>query len=167
MKRLLSVTTLDSTLGSIKASSGSSGRSKQGRGGSSGRGEQAPSGGPLPEPTVGMDAAIKQDFEVSITGRTSNELMDVRAIEVVLVVETEALPRFINSLAQVNFMTITNLSIAPTSAFKAAEQGYVYGERPVSLVNMEIETLWFRKWTAAWMPMQVREAFGIKSSNAG
>ena len=102
-----------------------------------------------------------------LTGRTSNELMDVRAIEVVLVVETEALPRFINSLAQVNFMTITNLSIAPTSAFKAAEQGYVYGERPVSLVNMEIETLWFRKWTAAWMPMQVREAFGIKSSNAG
>ena len=114
-----------------------------------------------------MDAAIKQDYAVSITGRTSGDLVDVRAIEVVLVIETEALPRFVNALAQVNFMTITNLSIAPTSAFKAAEQGFVYGERPVSLVNMEIETLWFRKWTAAWMPMQVREAFGIKSSNAG
>ena len=114
-----------------------------------------------------MDAAIKQDFAVSITGRTSNDLMDVRAIEVVLVIETEALPRFINALARVNFMTITNLSLAPTDAFRAAEQGFIYGERPVSLVTMEIETLWFRKWTAAWMPQQVRDAFGIKSSNAG
>ncbi|MEE2681899.1 MAG: hypothetical protein VX641_05955 [Planctomycetota bacterium] len=167
VKRLLSVTTLDSNLGSIGPSSSSSGRSSKGRGGSSGRGEPTPSGGALPEPNVGMDAAIKQDFEASITGRTSNDLLDVRVVEVVLVVETEALPRFINALAQVNFMTITNLSIAPTSAFTAASQGFVYGERPVSLVNMEIETLWFRKWTAAWMPMQVREAFGIKSSNAG
>ena len=60
-------------------------------------------------------------------------------------------------------MTITNLSIAPASPFQAAEQGFVYGAQPISLVNMEIETLWFRKWTAAWMPTQVREAFGIKS----
>ena len=76
--------------------------------------------------------------------------------------------RLINSLAQVNFMTITNLSVAPVSAFRAAEQGFVYGEKPVSMVNMEIETLWFRKWTAAWMPAQVRDAFGIKSGgNSG
>ena len=165
VKRLIAVTTLDSTLASLPSGSSSSnngGRSK-GRSNSSGRSDDGASGAPLPEPMVGMDAAIKEDFQSSITGRVSNELMDVRSVEVVLIVETEALPRFINSLAQVNFMTITNLSIAPASPFQAAEQGFVYGAQPISLVNMEIETLWFRKWTAAWMPTQVREAFGIKS----
>ena len=101
-------------------------------------------------------------------------------------------PRLVNALAQENFITITNLSIAPTSPFTAAEQGFIYGERPVSLVTMELETfeaaeygfmygaqpvstvdltletIWFRKWTAAWMPAQVRDALGIKSaSNSG
>ena len=170
VKRLIAVTTLDSTLGSIKAgatNANQGGRSKGRGGGSSNRG-QSPTSGPLPEPVVGMDSAFKTDFSVSLTGRTSNDLVDVRTVEIVVVVETEGLPRLVNALAQENFITITNLSIAPTSAFTAAEQGFIYGERPVSMVTMELETLWFRKWTAAWMPAQVRDALGIKSaSNSG
>ena len=165
VKRLIAVTTLDSKLASLgPGSSNQQGGRSKGRGSQSGRGQADSAGSPLPEPSVGMDAAIEQDFSFSITGRTSNELLDVRTVEVVLVVETESLPRFINSLSQVNFMTITNLSVAPVSPFLAAEEGYVYGKKPVSLVSMEVETLWFRKWTATWMPTQVRDAFGIKSS---
>ena len=165
VKRLISVRTLDSSLASISSgkSSNAGGRTK-GRGGSSSDRGQPASGSPLPDPVVPMDSAIKTDFSVSLTGRSSNDLVDVRNIEVVVIVETEALPRLVNALAQENFITITNLSLAPTSAFRAAESGYIYGARPVSMVTMELETLWFRKWTAAWMPTQVRDALGIKSA---
>lgn len=166
VKRLISVRTLNSSLASIPSgkSSNSAGRSK-GRGGSSSDRGGATSGGPLPDPVVSMNNAIKTDFSVSLTGRSSNDLLDVRNIEVVLIVETEGLPRLVNALAQENFITITNLSLAPASAFLAAENGYIYGARPVSMITMELETLWFRKWTAAWMPTQVRDALGIKSAS--
>ena len=55
----------------------------------------------------------------------------------------------------------------PTSAFQAAEYGYMYGAQPVSIVDLTLETLWFRKWTAAWMPESVRNALGVKSAPAG
>ena len=91
----------------------------------------------------------------------------MRAVEVVLVVETAALPRLVNALAQENFITITNLSLQPADPFAAAARGFIYGSSPVSLVKLELETVWFRKWSAAWMPMQVRDALGIKSSARG
>ena len=166
VKRLISVRTLDPTLASISSGkSSNSGNRSKGRGGNSSDRGGAASGGPLPDPVVSMNSAIKTDFAVSLTGRSSNDLVDVRNIEVVVIVETAALPRLVNALAKENFITITNLSLAPASAFRAAESGYIYGSRPVSMVTMELETLWFRKWTAAWMPTQVRDALGIKSAS--
>lgn len=169
VKRLLEVTTLDSALASItrNTSAGNQGGRSAGRGRGN-RSQDAPAaGGPLPEPDVGMEGAIKTDFSRSITGRSSSDLFDVRAVEVVLVVETAALPRLVNALAQENFITITNLSLQPADPFAAAARGFIYGSSPVSLVKLELETVWFRKWTAAWMPMQVRDALGIKSSARG
>ena len=84
-----------------------------------------------------------------------------------MVVETEKLPVFVNALGNMNFITITDVSIQPANAFTAAERGYIYGPNPVSKVTLDLETLWFRKWTAVWMPQEVRDALGIKAKNAG
>ena len=110
-----------------------------------------------------MDVAPSQDFSASLTGRTSNDLYDVRNVELVVIVETARLPELVNALARENFITITDLALQPTSAFEAAEYGYMFGDQPLSLVTMKLETIWFRKWTAVWMPQDVRDALGVKS----
>ena len=114
-----------------------------------------------------MNGSLDTDYAVSLTGRTSNKGFDVRNVRVVLIVETDKLPRLVNALGNENFITITDVSLRPASAFAAAERGFIYGANPVSRVTLDLETLWFRKWTAAWMPQQIRDALGIKAKNAG
>ena len=126
----------------------------------------ATASGPLEEPQVSMDVATTTNYEASFTGRQSSPLYDVRNVELVVVVETRQLPVLVDALAQENFVTITDLTLAPTSAFEAANFGYMFGDQPVSLVTMTLETIWFRKWTAAWMPQDVRDALGVKTSTA-
>ena len=84
-----------------------------------------------------------------------------------MVVETAMLPALVDALAQENFVTITDLSLRPDSAFKAAEFGYMFGAEPVSRVRLTLETIWFRKWTAPWMPQPVRDALGIQAAAGG
>jgi hypothetical protein len=168
VKRLVSVAVLDAPVVSGKGSSGGSGSGGRNAGRSRGGRENAGGGategsGALPEPDVSMDVATQTDFNVSMTGRSSNALYDVRTIGVVLVVETSKLPVLVDALARENFMTITDLSLVPASAFAAAEYGYMFGAEPISRVTMQIETVWLRKWTAAWMPQEVRDALGVKS----
>lgn len=166
VKRLISVTSLDAPFAGDTSNSGnSSGRQR----GDSGRGGSTPAvvEGPLSEPMVDMNDSLKADYAVSLTGRTSNKVFDVRNVRVVLIVETDKIPRLVNALGKENFITITNVSLRPASAFAAAERGYIYGANPVSRVTLDLETLWFRKWTAAWMPQDIRDALGIKAKNAG
>lgn len=166
VKRLVSVQSLDAPFESAASGTGNSaGR----QAGGSGRGGSTPAAtvGMLPEPMVGMDGSLDVDFAVSLTGRTSNKVFDVRNVRVVLIVETDKLPRLVNALGNENFMTITNVSVQPANAFTAAERGYIYGANPVSRVTLDLETLWFRQWTAAWMPQDVRDALGIKPKTAG
>ena len=46
----------------------------------------------------------------------------------------------------------------------AAANGFIYGIEPVSTVNLRIETIWLREWTADAMPGDLREALGIKGT---
>ena len=176
VKRLVSLISYDSAAVAEKPSGGGSGANSGGRprgsSGGSGRGSNSagstPQGGSqLPEPVISMDVATTPDFSASLTGRKSNDLYDVRTVELRVVVETTKLTELVNALAQQNFITITNIALRPTSAFEAAEYGFVYGSQPVSTVDMTLETIWFRKWTAAWMPESVRSALGVKSAPAG
>jgi hypothetical protein len=173
VKRLISLVSYDAPVSDGKSGGGNSGGNSRGktknsgiRGGGGESGSTA-AGGPLPEPVISMDVATTADFGVSLTGRTSNDLYDVRTVELRVVVETTKLTELVNALSQQNFITITNIALQPTSAFDAAEYGFMYGAQPVSTVDMTLETIWFRKWTAAWMPESVRSALGVKSAPAG
>ena len=118
---------------------------------------------PLAEPSIDIKAEAARDYSKRFTGRVSNGIYDVRLSEVSFIADTERLPMVFDALAAQNFMTITNVRIAPADPFAAARTGFLYGVKPVSQVTATIETLWFRDWTARHMPAAMRTALGITS----
>jgi len=117
----------------------------------------------LADPTIDIKAEAARDYSKRFTGRVSNGIYDVRLAEVTFVADTERLPAVFDALASQNFMTITNVRIAPADPFAAARTGFLYGIKPVSQVSATVETLWFRDWTARHMPAALRTALGITS----
>lgn len=116
------------------------------------------------EPVIDPKQEAKRDFSKRFTGRVSNGVYDVRLAEVTFIAETSKLPKVFDALAAENFMTVTNVRLAPADPFAAARMGYLYGTAPVSTVTATVETVWFRDWTAKHMPESVRTALGITSS---
>ncbi len=104
---------------------------------------------------------IPTDFARSYTGRTSNALYDVREVELRLVVETTRTPEVLDALSRQNFITISSLSMAPADSYQAVREGYFYGAEPVSKLELRLETIWLRAWTAQHMPDELKEALGI------
>lgn len=114
-------------------------------------------------PRIDPTREAKIDHGVSLTGRMSNDVYDVRTITCELIVATAGLPEVMDAIARRNFMTVLNASIVPADAFAAARDGFLYGIEPVSTLRLEIESVWFREWTAESMPLELREALGIQS----
>ena len=117
----------------------------------------------LGEPAIDATVEAARDYTKRFTGRASNGIYDVRLAEVTFVAETSKLPLVFAKLADENFMTVTNVRLAPADAFAAARLGYIYGIEPVSEVTATIETVWFREWTAKHMPAVLRTALGIQT----
>ena len=131
-------------------------------GGNANQGGGEPAG-LLGEPRIDPKREASIDHSISITGRMSNEVYDVRMIDCELIVATTHLPKLMDAIAHRNFMTVLNVRVAPADAFAAAKEGFIYGIEPVSKVNMQIETIWLREWTARMMPGELRNILGIQS----
>jgi hypothetical protein len=80
-----------------------------------------------------------------------------------LVVKTTELPALFDALARQNFITVLDMRLSAPDPYRDLEQGYYYGSGPVSRVHLRLETLWFRAWTAPYMPRDVRDVLGIQS----
>jgi hypothetical protein len=155
---------------------GGSAPGRKGRGGNDGGAGSGGGGGGAPANPIGSgpadpgeaqidpSAAAAIDKSISITGRTSNSVYDVRTLDCTIVVATRGLPDVIDAIAAQNFMTVLDVQLQPANAFAAAADGYLYGIEPVSTVKLRIETIWLREWTADAMPGDLREALGIKST---
>jgi hypothetical protein len=105
---------------------------------------------PLPAP----------DYTASLTGRVANQAFDVMFTEARLVVETDSIPMVMDALARRNFITVIDARIRPLDSFDAAEEGYIYGSKPVSLVVLKLESIWLREWTGQFMPDDLRARLG-------
>jgi hypothetical protein len=103
----------------------------------------------------------EDDLYLSPTGRTSNEIYDVRHIRVQLVVDWHRITELMDSLARTNFMTVLKMDVVDVNEFDAMRQGYVYGAGDAVYVDMLIESLWLRDWTTSLMPKDVRYALDI------
>lgn len=118
----------------------------------------APSASGLP---VDPDAPLPPpDYTSSLTGRISSQALDVMLTEVRMVAETDAIPMVMDALARRNFITVIDARIRPLDSFAAAEEGYIYGAKPVSLVSLKLESLWLREWTGPFMPDDLRARLG-------
>jgi hypothetical protein len=78
-----------------------------------------------------------------------------------LVVDTARIPQVLDAIARRNFMTVLNLEMMPADHYEAAQAGYFYGTAPVSTLNLTIESVWLRAWTAEFMPDELKLALGI------
>ena len=125
-----------------------------------GTGEGAGAAAPVGMP-ADPRAPVPVDYRASLTGRTSNPLYDVINVDLELVVETERLPQVLDAISTYNFMTVTGMSLSAADSFAAAEDGYFYGAKPVSTVNMTVETVWLRAWTKESMPASVKQQLKI------
>lgn len=104
--------------------------------------------------------AVAYNFASTFTGRVTGPLYDVRRVSVRVVVATAMLPEVLNAIGRQNFMTVTNVRLAPADAFAAADEGYIYGQAPVSEVTMTIETVWMREWLGKLMPPDLQRVKG-------
>lgn len=135
-------------------------------------GGRAPRGGgaqpavPTPMP-IDARTEAPRDYAVSLTGRRSNGLYDVRVVTLDAVVETARLPELVDALARRNFMTVLDMTVEPADQFAAARDGYYYGNEPVSRVVMRVETIWFREWTSTFMPDATKQALGVPTPPPG
>ena len=141
---------------------GQPGRRSNSNAGGGGGGNTNPNAA-LGMPQIDPTREAKIDYNSSISGRSSNEVYDVRIIELKMIVSTSGFPQFMDALAKRNFMTILNVSMKPGNAFAAAQNGYIYGVEPISEVTLRVESVWLREWTAETMPAGVRDLLGIKS----
>ena len=126
----------------------------------------APSGGgnSPAKPALEMATAPTSgatNFDVSLSGRISNQLYDIVLVELDMVVTTSAIPQVLDAFAQQNFITILDLKMQPEDAFKAIKEGFYYGGENVSRLQLVAETIWLRSWTRQHMPDEVRAMLGV------
>lgn len=104
--------------------------------------------------------ATGPNYAASFTGRQTDALADVVLVEVGLVLETAKIPAFVDALAAQNFIAILNLKLSPVDPFAAAQEGFLYGDKHCSQVDLQLETIWLREWTCPQMPDEVRSLLG-------
>lgn len=107
----------------------------------------------LPEP----DQPLEGNFYFGPTGRRSNSIYDVRHVWMTMHIQSDALPKFFETLRQVNFMTVINMQVNDVDEYRLLQEGYIYGDADVVEVTLTIETLWFRTWTTDYMPEIVKK----------
>jgi len=113
------------------------------------------------EPKEPTDAA-PEHFGITPTGRVSNAVFDVRHSRLIIDIEWDKLPLFMEQLRKTNFMTVIDADIQDLDEYAMLREGYVYGKGDVVRANLLIESLWFREWTGELMPKVVRQKLLIE-----
>ncbi len=150
--------------GSASAAGGGSGFGTAGPAKSGRRRGGSKSSGGAKRTSADPGREVPLDYSYSFTGRTSNPLFDVRRVELLLIVDSERMPEVFDALARYNFMTIINATVTTVNLFDAIKSGYFYGNKPVSLIRLDLETVWFRTWTTEFMPPDLKAALGVPAT---
>lgn len=111
---------------------------------------------------LGPKDPLKSHFGISATGRVCNEIYDVRHAKLSVIVDSRRIPALINALPKVNFMTVLAVKVMDVDEYDHLRYGYVYGDATVQL-EIDIETIWMRKWTSELMSDDMRAFLGIKT----
>ena len=107
------------------------------------------------------DKRLPEAFNVSPSGRVGNAIYDVRHVQVDLVVEFRQLPALFKAIGKTNIMSVLNVQLTNVDEYEALEAGYVFGQHDCVQIQMLIETIWLREWTAPLMPQVIKDQLGI------
>lgn len=115
-----------------------------------------------PSPRTGV---FEPRYVVSPSGRDpgwSNQLYDIRPVRMSLVVDSRRIPEILDATAQQNLITVTDLDVGPVDAWEHVEQGYFYGPAHVVQLDLQLEFIYLRSWTAPLMPDVIRTNLGME-----
>jgi hypothetical protein len=116
---------------------------------------------------MGPDAA-SQVFEpryfASPSGREAdwlNQLYDIRKVSISLVVDSARIPLVLDAASKQNLISVVDLDIQPVDVWRDLEQGYYYGQDHVVRLDLELEFVYLRAWTAPLMPNIISQELGL------
>lgn len=127
----------------------------------SSRDEFADAVDPGPEPSGQL---FEPRLYASPTGRDPgwfNQLYDIRRVKLGLVVDSSRLPQIVDAAARYNLITVADLDISPVDVWDDLERGYYYGQDHVVRLDIELELIYLRAWTAPLMPNVIRQEIGL------
>lgn len=115
---------------------------------------------------------VPQDFTKSLTGRFSgpgsqNKWYDVRDVDLEIIVSSQRLPAFIDSLGATNFISVLDLDIQSLDVFEELKAGFYYGDENVVRATLKLESIYLRSWRSASMPQDVQAALGMSEGVPG
>lgn len=112
---------------------------------------------------------LPNNFVASPTGRQSNAIYDVRQAQLEVIVDSKQIPKLLNALGQVNYMTVYGMTIQDVDDYKELAAGYNYGSGVDAVfLTLKIETIWLRSWTAGDVnALQARQATPPRLFNPG
>ncbi len=111
-------------------------------------------------------AAVRGNYFFAPTGRASNNVFDVRHVKLTLHADFQKLPDLYNAIGRVNYMTVVDQRITDLNEFDFGSLGgpFLYGTGDIVQLELVIETLWLREWTAPLMPEDVKTYTGVTAS---
>lgn len=117
---------------------------------------------PGPDPA---NQLFEPRYHASPSGREANwlnQLYDIRRVRVGLIVDSARIPEIIDAAGRYNLISVTDLDIAAVDVWRDLEQGFYYGQDHVVRVDMELEFVYLRAWTAPLMPDIIRQELGLQ-----
>jgi hypothetical protein len=108
-------------------------------------------------------AELERDYRYSPSGRLLHTpFYDAVQFTMELRVSTEELPYVLRQLQAESFVTVLNVfKVESVDPFVALDEGYVYGDQPVSQVTLQCEMLLLRSWTVDLMPEVIRQELQV------
>lgn len=104
----------------------------------------------------------------SPTGRTANSVYDVVPFRLVVHVDADKLPQFLQELGRDRFITACNVSLkAVDSVILGYQYNVMYGPAPVVEATISGESLLLRDWTVQYMPAEIKASLQITDGAAG
>lgn len=100
-------------------------------------------------------------FGASVTGRVCNKDYDVIPFNMVVHIEADGLPLFLQQISCNRFITPYHVTLLPIdSASLGNNTNVVYGSAPIVQANISCEVLMLRDWTLLYMPPAVMRQLG-------
>jgi hypothetical protein len=123
-------------------------------------------GGAAPVASNDPSAEIKKNPVLSPTGRSNNGLYDPVHFRLQLICDADHVPAVLQSLSKNKFITVFQMNIQTVDSGAEQSIGYIYGPRPVVMLDMEGEELFMRQWTVPLMPYRIKQSLGIQEQPA-